>query len=344
MKKALALLLMLMMIMTSAFALTVVKPNADFYVLDEADVLDHDTEGFVIYNNDALFKACGAQIVFVMLDTTGTANIADYTFQLANEWGIGDRQNNGFVILCSIQKDDYRYEIGRGLETKISAGTIGEWVDQEFEPSFARADYDSAVRRLFSKLFDEVASAYGANVTLENYTTQTGYSEPARTTQSERPVERTYNQPVNQSSSLGFMDIVVGIIIFIVIINVFRGSSGRGGCGCLPFFMGGFLGNMFGGSRRSSGGLFGPGRSNRYGGSGWGSSGSWGGTGGSSSGRSSSRPSTRSGGGGLFGGTGGGRSSGGSFGGGGRSSGGGFGGGRSGGGGSFRGSGGGRGR
>ncbi|MEA5066338.1 MAG: TPM domain-containing protein, partial [Eubacteriales bacterium] len=82
MKKCLMVLLSLSLL----FALSVpvladvVKPNADFYVLDAAGVLTRETQAHIIYNNDRLYEACGAQIAFVTVGTTGSIKPADYVY------------------------------------------------------------------------------------------------------------------------------------------------------------------------------------------------------------------------------------------------------------------------
>ena len=74
MKRIFYLLCALMLALCPACALaasSVIEPTEDFYVNDQANVLTEETEGLIVLNNDKLAEACGAQIVFVTLDTTG---------------------------------------------------------------------------------------------------------------------------------------------------------------------------------------------------------------------------------------------------------------------------------
>lgn len=57
-----------------------------------ANVIDYETEGHIVFCNDVLYEACGAQIVFVTVDTVGDMSIDDYALELLNDWGIGDSQ------------------------------------------------------------------------------------------------------------------------------------------------------------------------------------------------------------------------------------------------------------
>ncbi|MEG2624613.1 MAG: TPM domain-containing protein, partial [Clostridia bacterium] len=94
MRKVQALILCLLLMAYPAKAFDVVKPDAQFYVLDDANVLSAETEQHIIDNNVRLEKACGAQIVFVAIETTGSASREDYAYKLFNDWGIGAKDKN----------------------------------------------------------------------------------------------------------------------------------------------------------------------------------------------------------------------------------------------------------
>ena len=97
-----------------------VSPTDDFYVLDQAGVLSTATQAHIVYNNDDLYEACGAQIVFVTLNDTGSADIFDYALELFNQWGIGGK-SNGLLVLLSIGAQDYYYLEGTALERNLPA-------------------------------------------------------------------------------------------------------------------------------------------------------------------------------------------------------------------------------
>ena len=170
-KKTLRLLLAaaLVMALTAAPALAkVVNPGEDFYYLDKANVLSEELEGEIYFCNQLLEEACGAQIVVVALDTTGTEAIDDYSYDLMNKWGIGDAdKQNGLLILLAIGDDNYYIVPGPGLQSKLSAGSIGDLKDKYLEPNFAAGDYEAGVRQLFEALYGRIAGIYDANVTVQ---------------------------------------------------------------------------------------------------------------------------------------------------------------------------------
>jgi len=65
-----AMLICLLMVYIPVIALAggVVEPTEDFYVADYANVLDDQTEDYIIAQNKGLEKRTGAQIVVVTVD------------------------------------------------------------------------------------------------------------------------------------------------------------------------------------------------------------------------------------------------------------------------------------
>ncbi len=172
-------LALMMLVIAPASALTTVQPNDLFYVYDGASVLSDDTTATIVLNNDALFDGCGAQIVFVTLKDTGSAQIEDYAYTLFNSWGIGSAEKqNGLLILMSINDDDCAYILGTGLESKISAGEIGVIVNDYLGPYFTKKDYDTGAKELFKILYERVADLYGVVYPYAEYTAWDLYGDP----------------------------------------------------------------------------------------------------------------------------------------------------------------------
>ena len=73
------MVLALTLLCAPALAKTV-SPGPDFYYLDNANVLSEAVEGEIYFSNKLLNEACGAQIVVVTLDSTGSEAIDDYAY------------------------------------------------------------------------------------------------------------------------------------------------------------------------------------------------------------------------------------------------------------------------
>ena len=167
MKRLCALLICLLLTCAAALAADIPEPTEDFYVYDGANVLDYETEGHIVFCNRELYEACGAEIVFVTVDTVNNETMEDYCLALINEWEVGDaRKQNGFVVVFAIDDDDYGWMPGTGLDLELSAGVVHELADAYLEPDFADRDYDAGARKFFDVLFERIADICGADVTL----------------------------------------------------------------------------------------------------------------------------------------------------------------------------------
>ena len=250
--RILALLCALLLLAAApAWALDVVSYTGDFYVADYADVLSDEVEGHIVLNNDALYEKCGAQIVFVTVDSVKPADMEEYAYTLFNQWGIGSAtKHNGILVLMAISDDDYWIMPGKGVQDYITAGDLDELIVTYLEPYFASRDYSGGARALFDQLFDRVSVAYGAGLSVDDgaYFTwlekggsaQSGdpsqarfLTEPVREASSAPAAEPepVASQPepepqqlhVQRSEGLSFMEILFLIILGIVVVSIFSG-------------------------------------------------------------------------------------------------------------------------
>lgn len=236
-KRLSAVLLALLLTAASALAAPkVVQPTEDFYVNDSANVLSDEVEGLIVLNNDKLYAACGAQIVFVTVPTTGTASIEDYAYTLFNSWGIGSSdKNNGILLLMAIDDDDYWITQGKGLQDYITSGDLDDMLLNDLEPDFAAKDYSAGAEKLFTALFEAVVRVYNLNLTLD-----TTLYEDYRAVRSESaytPSAAPRNSDDSEDAAIILWVVVIVLIIaLITIVNSFRRRRRvyRGGMGMPP--------------------------------------------------------------------------------------------------------------
>jgi hypothetical protein len=146
----------------------IIEPNRDFYYYDEMGVLSKALKGEIYFTNERLYRDCGAQIVVVVLPTTGAENIEDYSIRLFNSWGIGDSQrNNGFLLLLAIDDENYYACPGTGLREALPSEEISRMLFDNLEGDFAARKYDSGVRKTYEALFLRIASICGSDVTIQ---------------------------------------------------------------------------------------------------------------------------------------------------------------------------------
>lgn len=142
------------------------QPNSDFFVLDQANVLDQTTEQLIIRTSASLQQKTKAQIVVVTVNSLNGTAPEEYALSILRGWGIGDKTlNNGLLILVSPTERVSRIEVGYGLEGALPDAKTGQIQDEYMLPYFQNNDYDKGILNGYSALAQEVAKEY--QVTLE---------------------------------------------------------------------------------------------------------------------------------------------------------------------------------
>lgn len=192
------------------------------------------------------------QIAVVTVNTIGNYDIAKFTFDLGNKWGIGqEKMRNGILIVVkpktATESGEAFIATGKGLEGAIPDATCYAIVNKEMIPYFKNNDYyggiDAAVNVLMALAKDEYNS--------QDYAPQ-------------------------REKSIPWGTVVLVIIVLIIIFSVKskRGTTFGGG----GYYRGrGFFGGYGGGSFSGRGGGFGGGFGGFGGGSfgGGGAGGRW---------------------------------------------------------------------
>ena len=227
MKKAAAfltsLLLAAALLFSGATALAdeMIKPTDSFFVADYANVIDEADENHIIDRSAALSEATGAQIVIATVDYIGSTPIDDYCYELFNEWGIGDKdEDNGVLLLMVIGAEDYYIIAGTGLGQLLPGGVLGNMLDEYLEPDFAAGDYSAGAVKIFDELYDSVASYYEFGTDASGQTGGVSAAEPVPTPE---PAPEQEKSPKRGS----FIFILIGAVILLILISNVRRKARR---------------------------------------------------------------------------------------------------------------------
>lgn len=176
------------------------KPNPPKLVNDAAHVLSREQVAILEERLVALDDSTSNQIVIVTIPSLNGYDVADYANKLYRSWGIGGKKNNnGVLILVSINDHKIRIEVGYGLEGAIPDITASSIIDNDLSPNFKNGDYYRG--------FDEAITSLGKAAT------------------GEYNVKRERKEDDGGGSIFVFL-----IILFVVLMIVSRsGGGGRGG-------------------------------------------------------------------------------------------------------------------
>ena len=209
----------------------------DSYVLDEANILNEETEQFVNQKTQALSNTCGAQIVAVTVEYTGSLSTEQYALTVGENWGVGDKdKDNGIVLLLVPGADDYWCLQGKGLETTLPTSTLSRILQQQMEPQWVKKDYDTGTRQTVQALYEELCSIYGVDPDEAEAAVSGSYSTGFNSNADSYVYQ--YGSPAGSSVSgmagaMAPMLFFVVIAVVVILLLIPRGPRGGGGGGSL---------------------------------------------------------------------------------------------------------------
>lgn len=117
----------------------------------------------VAYNDST-----STQIAIVILSSLDGYPIEDYSFSLAEKWGIGQKgKSNGVLVL--VAKDDRKIFIatGYGMEGVMPDGLVKRIIENEIKPEFRNGNYYEGLDRATTAMFQLAAGEYTAEPVTE---------------------------------------------------------------------------------------------------------------------------------------------------------------------------------
>ena len=140
-----------------------VEATEYFFVDDYSGVLNENTEKYIFDKARALYEDTGIQICVVTVPHTMGYELEEFSNELANNWGIGDEQeDNGILLLFTTDEDDphVRLEIGEGMEGTITDGAAGRILDKYAVDDKNDGKWNRAAGNTFTEVLTVVAEEY----------------------------------------------------------------------------------------------------------------------------------------------------------------------------------------
>jgi uncharacterized protein len=142
-----ALLVLALMLASSAIAAAPKFPPLTGRVVDDANILDASTQSQLTEMLAAHERATGEQVVVVTLESLQGYSIEDYGYQLGRHWGIGQKGKNTGAMLIVVPKErKVRIEVGYGLEGTLTDAISRTIIERNIVPYFRAGDFNAGVR------------------------------------------------------------------------------------------------------------------------------------------------------------------------------------------------------
>lgn len=250
MTRTLPLLLALLFCASDLLAQEAEVPALTGRVVDQAELLDTQTEARLTSMLAAHEQATSEQVVVVTLPDLQGRSIEETGLQLGREWGIGQEgEDNGALLIIARDDRQIRIEVGYGLEGRLTDAQSSVIINSIIAPAFQQGDFARGI----TEGTEAIIQVLGGDPL------QTAAMRPAMPMGAQEP------------GGLG----ILGFFLMLVAIFVIGGGRGRGGRGAgRALLLGALLGGM---GRGGGGGGFGGGGFGGGGGGfgGGGASGGW---------------------------------------------------------------------
>ncbi len=118
------------------------KTNPPRLVNDFGNLLSESEEGVLEKKLLNYQDTTSNQIAIVTITSLEGYDIESYSYKLASDWGIGQKnKNNGILILVAAQEHKMRIEVGYGLEGAVTDAATKQVIREVMKPAFKQNNY-----------------------------------------------------------------------------------------------------------------------------------------------------------------------------------------------------------
>lgn len=165
MRKILLSLLFLLSI-TAAAQNIPSRPNPPRLVNDYANIIGDRQEQalerkLVIYNDTT-----STQICVITVSDLGNYPVAQYAYEIGEKWGVGNKENNGALILVKPKNDNGKgqvsIQVGYGLEPFVTDAMSKRIIEQKMIPAFKENDYYTGINDAVDMIIALAAGQFAA--------------------------------------------------------------------------------------------------------------------------------------------------------------------------------------
>jgi uncharacterized protein len=127
------------------------RPNPPKLVNDFANILG-DREEFILERKLVAYNdSTSTQIAVVTINALGGNDVSDYSFRLAEQWGIGgEGKDNGVLILVALGDRKMFIATGYGMESVIPDAIAKRIVENYMKPDFRNNNYYGGINKATS--------------------------------------------------------------------------------------------------------------------------------------------------------------------------------------------------
>jgi uncharacterized protein len=177
-------------------------PNYSGFINDYTGTISSDWKNRMSELALKVEKDTGCEIAVAVIDNLQGMEIEEYAVKLFEKWGVGKKgQDNGILLLVSMQDKALRIEVGYGLEGIITDLEAKRIIDDVVVPRFKLNDYNTGIYNGIAEI---------ANLIYAEQKNNTGFVET---------VPSEAKKSFSGSASLPFL-LALGIPLFVIILTL----------------------------------------------------------------------------------------------------------------------------
>lgn len=166
MKKAILLFTLIFFSFFAVKAQLAVPELWGMRVHDEAKVLSAQTAQQLENSLKVFEDSTTNQIAVLIVPSLAGESVEDYALKVAEAWKLGTANNdNGVLLLISINDRKMRIEVGEGLEGPLPDALCSRIIRNEIAPAFRRQDYDAGITAGVNSIMLAIKGEYNAEDT-----------------------------------------------------------------------------------------------------------------------------------------------------------------------------------
>ena len=151
---------------SSVFAIQIPVPESPRYVNDLTGKLTNDEVNTLTNQIKELTQKSHAQLVVLVVETTGDETIEQYATRVFDSWKPGDKdRDDGVLLLVAWQDHTVRIEIGYGLEGVITDAQSGKIIRNSIIPAFKNGDLAGGLQKGISDIDNRLTGNNLATIT-----------------------------------------------------------------------------------------------------------------------------------------------------------------------------------
>lgn len=163
MKKSLLFFILVLLTSSASIAQLAVPELWGMRVHDDAKVLSAETAQALERSLKTFEDSTTNQIAVLIISSLEGETVEDYALRVAEAWKLGSAKNdNGVLLLISINDRKMRIEVGEGLEGPLPDALCSRIIRNEIAPAFRRQDYDAGITAGVNSIMLAIKGEYNA--------------------------------------------------------------------------------------------------------------------------------------------------------------------------------------